>query len=147
MKNIFNISLAQAWSHINNGSLGYAMTHVILWKKHRFMYWSGIGCTFFEPLRHGVAEKNKDKTPCPSVAAVKGFVQPLSDQYRFSSYISYLPLFFRLLIRNLRMSSRNGKPITVPTTEPMTPVVRAKFPERPKRFTASISTSWADTAF
>ena len=38
VKNVSNISLAQTQSHINKGSLGFAVTYVILWEnKHRFI--------------------------------------------------------------------------------------------------------------
>jgi hypothetical protein len=37
---------------------------------------------FFEPRRHGNTEKNKEKPPCLCVSVVKGFVRPLSDDYK-----------------------------------------------------------------
>jgi len=51
-------------------------------EKPLFVYWSGISRTFFEPRRHEDTEKNKGKTPCLCVSVVKGFVRPLSDDYK-----------------------------------------------------------------
>jgi len=48
------------------------------------LYWSGISLTFFEPRSHEDTEKNTGKTPCLCVFVVKGFVRPLSDDYKIS---------------------------------------------------------------
>src|SRR5215213_7563198 len=61
----------------------------------------------------------------------------------------FRPIFYfeRFLKINFKMSSKNGKPMMVPTMDPTTPVDRARFVGKPRIFTASISTIWADTVF